>query len=481
MVKGFVFDGQKSIGLEQYPAAAWTNLSGDGTIINDSRSDILPAQGLYETVAVLYRCVEIRANALTQIPWAIMRGEDEVWHSREKQAPTTLSSLRNFRRLLWNTEACICIAPEAFWFNERNRARTTGYKWLSPTSVLPVWDSVDGLIGFDRTTDRGTRRFEPEDIIYIPRLNPMHETIPGRPPAQAVMASAGVIYSVDAFASGFFDRGAIKATLLTVEGNPAQEELLRLEKWWKRFFSGVKNAWESAAVRMGVKPVVVGEGIAELGNTELTEEKRRDIATGMGVMHSLLFSNSANFATAEQDSLNFQSLTMIPELDIIFEYLNEQIFEPQGLMIQSRSEEMAVFQDDEKERGAALKQYVEAGMKLSAAAEILGINLPAGMDYADLDPVEPMQQEPPEQFDVVEPQPVALIEDTQSLNQEKARFRRWASKRKAPVPSAYESALLTDEMKYAILGDLSASYRREGGNPAAQPTANFRGEWDNYP
>ncbi len=479
MVKGFIFDGQKSIGLEQYPAAAWTDLSGDGTIINNSRANILPTQGLYETVAVLYRCVEIRANAITQIPWAVMRGDEEVWHSREKEVPRTLPSLRNFRRLLWNTEACLCLAPEAFWFNERNRARTIRYKWLAPTSVLPVWDTTKGLIGFDRTTDGGTRRFDTEDIVYIPRLNPMHETVPGRPPAQAVMSAAGVLYSVDAFAAGFFGRGAIKATLLTIDGNPAQSELERLEKWWKRFFSGVKNAWESAAVRMGVTPVVVGEGIQELGNTELTEEKRQDIATGMGVPHSLLFSNSANFATAEQDSINFQKLTMIPELDIIFEHLNEQVFEPQGLMIQTRPEEMSVFQEDEKERGDALKKYVDAGFKLSTAAEALGITLPAGMEYADLDPEEPPE---PQALEVIEPEPPAQLVDNLALDQEKARFRRWAGKRKNPLPSAYESGLLTDEMKYAILDDLSTVNRREGGNTAATQAATFpAGGWESYP
>lgn len=475
MVKGFIFDGQKNIGLEQYPAAAWTDLRGDGTIINDSRHDTMPAQGLYETVAVLYRCVEIRANALTRIPWVIMNGDDEVWHSRDHQPPAALAHLRNFRRLLWNTEACICLAPEAFWFHERNRARTIRYKWLAPTSVLPVWDTKDGLIGFDRTTDGGTRRFDVDDIVYLPRLNPMHETSPGRPPAQAAMASAGVIYNVDTFAAGFFERGAIKATLLTIDGNPAQPEIERLEKWWKRFFSGVKNAWESAAVRMGVKPVVVGEGIAELGNTELTEEKRQDIATGMGVMHSLLFSNSANFATAEQDAMNYQALTMIPELEIIFEWLNEQIFEPQGMFIKERSEEMSIFQRDENERGDALKKYVEAGVQLSVAAEILGIDLPAGMEYADLEPEEP---EPPQQFEVIEPQPAALIEDTQAVEQEKARFRRWVSKRKNPAPSAYESQLLTDEMKYAILDELVA----KGGKDAAAEAASFPvGGWESYP
>jgi len=467
MTKSFLFDGQKSIALEQYPAAAWTSLGGGGTKVNDSRADILSAQALYETVSVLYRCVEIRAAAITRIPWAIMRGDEEIWHSLDSRPPTQLSHMRSFRRNLWRTEACLSLAPEAFWFHVRNRARTIEYKFLAPTSTRAVWDEDNGLIGFDRTLSRGTTRYGLDDIVYIPRLNPVHETEGGRPPAQAVMSSAGVIYSVDEFARGFFERGAIKATLLRVGGNPERGEIDRLKKWWKRFFTGVKNAWGSEVVSMDVDAVVVGEGISEIGNTELTEEKRQDIATGMGVNHSLIFGNAANFATAEQDAMNYQSLTMIPELEIIFEWLNEQIFEPQGLMIQERSQEMSIFQADENERGDALKKYVEAGVQLSVAAEILGISLPAGMEYTDLDPEESAV------ITVVESEPVGLIEDTQPVEQEKARFRRWASKRKTPKPSAYESQLLTDEMKYAILDEMA-----RGGDIAAE-AATFR--WDGYP
>jgi hypothetical protein len=63
------------------------------------------------------------------------------------------------------------------------------------------------------------------------------------------MSSAGVLYNIDQFASNFFERGAIKATLLTVDGNPIPAEMERLEAWWKRFFSGSKSAWDTGRGR----------------------------------------------------------------------------------------------------------------------------------------------------------------------------------------------------------------------------------------
>lgn len=476
-MRQYIIDGAKAISLEQYPAEAWTPLSPGGSVDQSNRRQTEAAHNLYQTVSWLYRCVEIRANTLSRVPFAVMRGDTEIWHSRESMPPKQLAYMARIRRLLWLTEAALCLAPEAFWFNERNRVRTTGLRWLAPTSVLPVWDDVDGLIGFDRRLGNGmTRRFDTEDIVYIPRPNPMHETEPGRPPAQAGMSAAGVIYSVDAFSTAFFDRGAIKATLLTIDGNPAESELKRLEAWWKRFFTGMKSAWEAAAVRMGVTPVIVGEGIQELGNTELTKEKREDISTGMGIPHSLVMSNASNYATAAQDTMNFYDMTIVPELAIIAEALNEQIFEPQGLMFQPRADEMTVYQEDETQRGQAFKYYVDAKMKPSIAAQILGIDLPQGVEYADLDPdePEPPQQQPP-QFQVVDQQPAQLVDNQQptdqqkAIEQEAARFRRWLAKRSSPDPARFESDLLTEEMKAAIL---------EGETAA---TVEPFPAWDEYP
>ena len=53
-----------------------------------------------------------------------------------------------------------------------------------------------------------------------------------------------------------------------------------------------------------------------------------------------------------------------------------------------RPEEMSLYQTDENQRAAAFKVYVDAGIKQSVAAEMLGLDLPEGIEYADLDPEE---------------------------------------------------------------------------------------------
>jgi truncated hemoglobin YjbI len=46
------------------------------------------------------------------------------------------------------------------------------------------------------------------------------------------------------FTSAFFGRGAIKATVLAIDPDTMDDQLQKIEAWWKRFFSGIKKRLE---------------------------------------------------------------------------------------------------------------------------------------------------------------------------------------------------------------------------------------------
>jgi len=478
-IKHVAFDGKSNFFLDQYPESAWVQLSPTTSDMADSRSATQAATNYYQSVAFLFRCVQIRQAALLNVPWAVVRNDKDIWTSEDSKPPADFAFMANFRRLLRNTEAALCLAPEAFWFRERNRARTLSLKWHAPSSVMPQYSESEGLTGFKRILGGGKERtFEKDDYIYFALPNPMHETIPGRPPAQAAMAAAGVLYNVDAFASAFFSRGAIKATLLTVEGNPQNSEMLKLESWWKRFFSGVKSAWETAAVRAGVKPVIIGEGMESLNQSTLTRERKEDIATALGIPHSIVMSDAANRSVAETDDLHFYDKTIIPEMEFLAETLNDQLFAPLGYEFVLRPQSMTVFQENEEQRSMSLLHYTQAGFPAHIAAEILGIDLPSGMDYAELAELISGQQA---QRDAVAmsamqarqaqtPRTVEAPETVQETQQgtppaesqsntrtvrldEIRRFKAWAKKRNNPDPSKFRSDILSEDEKRAILAD----------------------------
>jgi len=451
------FDGKKASSLDNFPAAAWDDITPKAsTQKNQNREDFSKAALLHDKVAFLYRCVQIRAGAITRIPWAVRKGSQDIWLSTDTEPPQDLAYLKSFGRLLRLTETAMCLSPEAFWFIEQNRSRILSLRWHAPQTVIPQWSSKAGLTGFKRVLPSATgvrsRTYDTSDYVYFALPNPGHETIPGRPPGQTVINAASVLRSVDVFATNFFDRGAIKATLLSVEGNPDKNELRRLERWWQQFFQGIKSAWKTVAVRANVTPVIVGEGMESLSQNELTHEKRQDIATALGVPHSLVFSDAANYATATVDNRHFYDKTLIPEMQFLTDVLNDQLFNPHGYSMVLRPDEMSIFQEEEADRAGSYASYISAGMLPSIAASILGIDMPQGLSYSSLD--ESVTQPP-----VTQPQepPVAkaipALPDSQR-RVELGKFRRWAQRKEMPDPESFKSVVLSRADKIAVLRKL---------------------------
>jgi hypothetical protein len=461
----YLFDGRKATPLYQLRDEAWASLSGGERVDTDM------VRKFYKRVGLIYRCVHVRAGSLMKVPWHIHRGDRLLWEYGHGSAPPPLELawLKPLPELLRMSEAALCLNSQAYWFIEKNRVRVTQLKWLAPISMTPVWDTRFGLTHFDRSTERGTTALSPEEVVYIWVRDPMHETQPDPAPAMAALDSAGVLFNTAEFISSYFQRGAVKVTILGVKGAPPPDERKRLRDWWQRVAAGVKNAFAAEVVAAdAITPVVIGEGLSDLSNTELTEEARNDIATAMGVPHSVLFSSAANYATAVQDEQNFYNLTIIPDCKLIADQVNEQLLNAYGLHLEWHPDEMDVFQTDEMERAQAVKLYVDAGMKLSLAAQILGVDLPDDMAYTDLDtnpPPGPAQAEP--RYQVLDASPVGAgarpaqlpaPAGTESERQsESRRFRAWAKKRIGKTtfdPAAFESDLLSAWERAQILADL---------------------------
>jgi len=441
-----LFTGKANISLDQYPDSAWSPIGGAGKKADDQTAV------LYEAVAWLYRCIQIRANSVQAIPWAVVRGENDVWDSKDPTPPPALAFLAKLPDLLFLAEGALCLTSEAFWFVERNRVRPVGLRWHAPSTVTPIWDEELGLVGYKRQLGEGkSKTFEPADYVYIRLPNFIHETKPGVSPAQAAMRAAGVLYHKDEYEAGYFERGAIKATLLQVPPGTPKTERDSLERWWNRLATGVRKAFTTIVISSELTPVVVGEGIGDLGNSPLTQEKKEDIATALGVPHSLVFSNAANFATATQDWLNYYDQTIIPEVQTIAGQINEQLLAPLGYTLQFRHEEMSVYQEDENSRADSLSKLVTAGASLSLAMEILGYYLTDEQWAQVREPApvpEPVVVQMPPQ-PIPEDSPAEMPDNMRAV--ELRRFKRWAGKRANPDPSAFKSDYLTQDDKAAAL------------------------------
>ena len=349
----------KGVRLSELPPEAWQYLRG-----GSGAGDLAK---FHRAVPWLFRGVDLRADAVADMPFVVLRGRgqdaQEVDNSKDWQ--NAVGFLPHPRDLLWLVEAALVVWGYCYLEQGRNVARRLReLRYLLPTTVQPEIDPERGLTGFQRRGGPGSPMLRVQDVCYFWAPDPFVELGPPQSsPAQAALGAAGVLYNVDEFAAAFFARGAIKGTLLAVKGNPPEQEKKRIKSWWERLFTGIKNAWSDAVVNAdSVTPVVVGEGLESLEKSDLTRAKREDVATALGIPHTMLFSDAANYATAERDTLNFYDTTIKPECAFIEEVLNAQVFDPQGYRLQFQPEALPVYQEDEQQRSASLASLRAAGL-----------------------------------------------------------------------------------------------------------------------
>jgi hypothetical protein len=119
-------------------------------------------------------------------------------------------------------------------------------------------------------------------------------------------------------------------------------------------------------------------------------------------------------------------------------------------------------------------------------AEMLGLYLPEGLDYDDLDELEPeAQPEPPvtavtAQVDSQDSQDAPGQRNEQQRDEEVKRLQRWLKKRPNRDPVGFASAILTEAERYAIAAQLKATPESEA--QGSETPAPFRAEsWEAYP
>mgnify|MGYP006921313938 FL=1 len=348
--KLMMYDGTKM-------ATLWGGAEEGWVIAGETDDNTIPVY--FKNVSWMFRSIQLVAGNVAGVPFALVKNKEDVDVSTDWQ--NKVGFLPSPKKLLYLVAASLFLTGKAYLWKEYNALKTKGLRYILPNSVQPVIDPILGLTGFQRYAGSYQIAAKPEDIVYFWLQDPLVEIgPPSAYPALAAAKAAGVLYNVDEFATQFFKRGAVKVTLFEAEGMQKEnrDEFL---SWWKRMTAGISKSFSTIITNSkNLKPVVIGEGISELTNTELTREEKEAIATAMGIPFAILFSDAANYATAQQDWLNFLNSTILPLCDQIAESLNEQVFSKLGLKMVFRPEGLDAFQEDENQKAQSLGTLVKA-------------------------------------------------------------------------------------------------------------------------
>jgi len=311
------------------------------------------AKSLYNTNPWFFRCVNLRAAAISSIPFRILKGETEV------EDPF------NLPQLLSVTEAFLSIGGAAFWLKVANRVVMTGIQILNPNSMKVKTDAVKGIIGFEQTTGGVPKRFDPEKIVYFKLFNPSDDLGPGVAPGEVARKPASLVDCMNTWAANYFANGAVPLVVLHSERDVPDAEVKRIETTWRKWFGGVANAFKTFVLRRGMKIDVISPPVKDLAMPALTKQSKGQVASAFGVPQSLL-EDVSNRATASVHRISFWVETIIPAARLIEATLNVQLFGPMGLKFEFLYNRIEAIQQDEAAKtqsSVSLLNWVSSAFK----------------------------------------------------------------------------------------------------------------------
>lgn len=383
-------DGQKSIDLPQYRDSAWTFYSERPAQEDDE---------LYASVAAVFRAVNRTADALASLPFALLRGKTDYdtsddWQNKVGFMPRPQELIR-----LWRLS--LIMTNTAYGFMEQEKGGKRKLRYILPSSITPLYDAENGLTAFRRTVGAGHKDYPPDGLPIVPiwRLDHTTELIPSKNTEfKAMCHAAGILYWGDDLAEGVLKRGGIPPTMLMVKGVPNPTDREKIENIWDKVVRGSYRFLGKIFNADAIQAQKIGLGVDDLKDQALFDNKIADVAMAIGMPLSLLLANSANYATAQTEYSGWFRDAITPWAEFMAGELNEHLFTALGLKLVFRPEQTDPGQEEEVQRAQAFGSYVSAGLKPSIAAQIVGIELPEGVEYEDLDPEEqpaPLQEAQP--------------------------------------------------------------------------------------
>lgn len=348
-------NGSVKARMEDFPPEAFQSVYGGQ---NDGKKLL---------VSIARKCLNYRSNSITQFPWQVERDGKTVFTSEDKKILPEQQVIKSVVEMIREVELSICRWGKAFIHPIENRLI------YSPTMSVVYDKHTKEVIRYIEKVDRVEYSYEPDDIIYI------YETSdePGKP-IQSIIDTISfdteTLNNIDNYVSAFFKNGAIKTTLLTIDGYPTQDETDRLEGHLKQIATGVKNAFKTKVLRMPVTPVVIGSGLEDF-DPIMTQNKINDIVTAFEIPPSLVLANAANYATALSDKKEFYTSILSPRVNMFAKSINDQWLNQFGFTLTFLPEKLQVMRVDESIRSQSLLNMINAGFDIITAVEILGYDL----------------------------------------------------------------------------------------------------------
>jgi HK97 family phage portal protein len=369
--------GQKAI----VSIPAWAQALHEGELGQKDKID--SAQAAYAYVPLIFRATRLVCNALVSVPVHFYKGKTEV----DWMFPDV-----SLYWLLWRSQASMSLIG-ANYIEKIPRVRSKrigGLEWINPTTMTAYTTRNDDKTYsylFRQGTNGAT--WTQDDMIYMREFSLQGfkqtagkdiQVLPGDSSASVSLNDAALLRYMSRWASRFFEGGAMPVTLVSIDGLMDKDETTRVEGFFKKAMTGIRNAWRVLAVSRQIEAKVISQPVKDLVIPELANQARRAVADAFD-FHPSLLDEAPNMATAQEHRLSLYQDSVMPRGKMLQEEFNRQLFNPMGYRMEFAFEEMDVFQEDENDKSQTVVNITTAVNTDPEAAE-LAMNI-MGYDLSD--------------------------------------------------------------------------------------------------
>lgn len=338
----------------------------------------------YASCPWVQRCVSIRANMISGIPWAITRGENELSiNDLPVDILTHVNPELNYIDLMRATSNDFLIFGSAYW-------RVAGAKYkegtkpkfllrLNPMTISTKADKA-GIQSFTQQLSGDDVEYKRDEIIYYHTYNPVND-IGGLSPLASCISDIDTIRSAATYTAKFFENGAMPALLVSVTGSTemtavGKAEIKKISAMWKRKAKGVSNAGKTMFIGKTIKVEPVSLAIDKMALKEIKLEARRAICAALEVPMSVAGAHeAANRATSQEQRESLYQDIIFPQCRYIEGVINAEYLPRfgSGLEFKFLTNEMPFMQKNELETAQKLAILVPLGIvSPQVAAEEMG-------------------------------------------------------------------------------------------------------------
>lgn len=335
-----------------------------------SLNSLLDNSGPVTSLSAVYAAVEMISNALAELPILIrVEGIVDGGHPYNHLFCNNLmSKYVLIKQLVWDI---LIMNGNAFLYIRRDsRGVPKELIYCKPADTQIMYnESTRDLYYLNQKVAKG--RIEPKDMIHLYKNS--QDGINGR----SIISYAKKVFDLskytDATASNYYQSGCNLNGILTITGNPSQDEVEKIRMNWKRLHGADGNSG-LAILKGNMNYQSIGQSAAESQMLEARLFNVSEIARFFNISPVLLGDlTKSSYSTIEAAQLEFVQHTLYPFIVMFEEELNRKLCHRSNVRIDF--DESFLIKSDKAVQANYLNTLVSGGiMSINEARASLGLN-----------------------------------------------------------------------------------------------------------